>query len=287
MSTPLLPPVPVTQPANSSTVMMGANALLQTYRAISVIEHAHEHGTALDPHLPGIRQVASSLRLIGSTLLRSTPDAPAQAIQNAQEELKRIGADPRTLISECLWAVLNAVHLLPTVPNAGADLLVFLGFAVDRLSGLEAEQQVPAPGRFRFRPLAPTDRLLFQTLYACACSVLPPLTEHNAAPGAQTWTELCLLWQNAKTTLPNSAVLNLTPSQQRQVQSIRRHLSSRTTPALAAVELCRHLNDADWKKDPLVQFWNDAVIQIIDALRDQAPPSTTFKFFPGMGGGPE
>ena len=287
MSISLPPPVPVTRPVNSNTVLMGAHALLQTYRTISVIEHSHEHGTALDPHLPDIRQVASSLRLIGCTLLQSTPDAPAQAIQNAQDELKRIGPDPRTLISECLWAVLNAVHLLPTVPNAGADLLVFLGFAVDLLSGLEAEQQVPTPGHFRFQPLAPTDRLLFQTLYACACSLLPPLTEHNAAPGAQTWTELRLLWQNAKTTLPNSAALKLAPSQQRQMQSIRRHLSSRNAPALAAVELCRHLNDADWKKDPLVRSWSDAVIQIIDALRIQAPPSTTFKFFPGMGGGAE
>ncbi|MGY2897069.1 hypothetical protein [Deinococcus sp. UYEF24] len=190
MFSSLLPPVPKIHP---STVMMGANALLRTYRVISVIEHAHEQGTPLDPHLPSIRKLAASLRLIGCTLLRSTPDAPAQAIQNAQDELERIGPEPRTLISECLWALLNAVHLLPTLPSAGGDLLVFLGFAVDRLSGFEAEQQVPAPGLFRFQPLAPTDRLLYQTLYAAACSLLPSSTAHSAAPGPQTWTELRLL----------------------------------------------------------------------------------------------
>lgn len=265
---------------------MGANALLKTYRMISVLEHAHEHGTALEPHLQDIRILASSLRLIGCTLLYSIQDAPAQAIQNAQDELKRIGPEPRTLISESLWAALNAVHLLPTLPSASGDLLVFLGFAVDQLSGSEAERQVPPPGRFRFQPLAPTDRLLFQTLYASACCLLPPLTEHSAAPGSQTWTELRLLWQNTKTTLLGSVAVQPTLAHHRQVQAIRNHLSSRTTPALATVELCRHLNDADWKKDPLVRFWSDAVIQSIDVLRAQAPQATTFNFYPPMGGGP-
>ncbi|MGY2897067.1 hypothetical protein [Deinococcus sp. UYEF24] len=275
----------MTRPNDPNAVMLGANALLQTYRTISAIEYTIEHGESLDAYLPAILSLASLLRLVGCTLLSLIPDAPAQAIQNAQDELKRIGPEPRALISECLWTLLNAVRLLPTEPTAGADLLVFLGFALAQLSGSEAELHVPTPSLFRFQPLAPTDRLLYQTLYACACALLPPTTEATAVPDIQAWTDLRLLWQNMRAAFPDSLAVTLTPTQQQQTQSIRFHLSTRTAPAQAAVEFVRHLNDADWKRDPFIRFWGDAMVQVLDALRLQAPTSTTFKFFPSMSGG--